>query len=136
VTRRADVPVLAFTVPEAARALRLGENELRLWVKAGIVKTVRWQSLVLVPRIELDRLINSALDNGGTLPAIAVPDAAPVSAGREAASGSGAASPHARTAVGEVGTAVGPSSASLPGRSTPSTQSTRLARRADATTAG
>jgi len=72
VTRRAEVPVLAFTVPEAARALRLGENELRLWVREGIVRTVRWQSLVLVPRVELDRLITAALGNGGTLPASAV----------------------------------------------------------------
>ena len=71
-TRRREAPVLAYTVGEAALAIRLGENELRLWIKAGIVKTVRWQSLVLVPRVELDRLITAALGNGGTLPASAV----------------------------------------------------------------
>lgn len=65
-TRRRDVPTLAFTVREAAEALRLGENTLRIWIKEGIVRTVRWQSLDLVPRVELDRLIGEALDNGGT----------------------------------------------------------------------
>lgn len=71
-TRRRDVPTLAFTVPEAAEAIRLSENTLRVWIKDGLVRVVRWQSLDLVPRVELDRLIAEALENGGTLPALRV----------------------------------------------------------------
>ena len=71
-TKRRDVPTLAFTVPEAAEAIRLSENTLRVWIRDGIVRTVRWQSLELVPRVELDRLIVDALENGGTLPALRV----------------------------------------------------------------
>ena len=86
-TRRRDVPTLAFTVPEAAQAIRLSEHTLRVWIKEGIVRVVRWQSLDLVPRVELDRLIVDALDNGGVLPAVATPDPTPGSAAGAAGAG-------------------------------------------------
>ncbi len=70
-TRRRDVPVLAFTVREAADALRLSEHTLRIWIKEGIVRTVQWNTHIFVPRVELDRLIDDAMRNGGTLPALA-----------------------------------------------------------------
>jgi hypothetical protein len=93
VTRRRDVPTLAFTVPEAAEAIRLSENTLRIWIKEGIVRVVRWQSLDLVPRVELDRLIAVALENGGTLPAVAMTATPSPSAGVEGVAAIGAARP-------------------------------------------
>jgi len=146
VTRRREVPTLAFTIPEAALAIRLSENTLRVWVREGIVGVVRWQSTDFIPRIELDRLIESAMSNGGTLPLTsAVSNAAPVSAVRAAALESGAAGPgpHAtRSVVGEVGAVTAaradqPSGSPAPTRrSTPTTQEARRPRRASATTAG
>jgi hypothetical protein len=102
VTRRRDVPTLAFTVPEAAEALRLSENALRVWVREGIVRTVRWQSLILVPRVELDRLIRAALDNGGTLPVPATPDSLRGPAAADGESGIGATESTRSHGVGEV----------------------------------
>ena len=91
-TRRREVPTLAFTVPEAAQAIRLSEHTLRVWIKEGIVRVVRWQSLDLVPRVELDRLIVDALENGGTLPAVASsPATTPLPAGAVGAGELGAA---------------------------------------------
>lgn len=67
-TKRREPRTLCWTVPEAAEGLRVSENTLRVWVKEGIVRTVRWNSLDLIPAVELDRLIDEALANGGTLP--------------------------------------------------------------------
>lgn len=125
-TRRRDVPTLAFTVPEAAEAIRLSENTLRTWIKEGIVRVVRWQSLDLVPRVELDRLIIDALENGGTLPAPAFDASSRGSAAAVEGASNGAAGPRdTSSALGEVRVAtVGPS-----GNSRPAAPTTREGRR-------
>ena len=70
-TRRREVPTLAYTISEAATAIRISENTLRSWAKQGIVRTIRWNQVDLIPVVELDRLIADALGNGGTLPGVA-----------------------------------------------------------------
>lgn len=94
-SRRREVPTLAYTVREAAEALRISENQLRIWVRDGIVRSIRWNRDVFIPRVELDRVIDAALDNGGTLPEVASPGpsrgpaAAAEGPGNGAAGGSG-----------------------------------------------
>lgn len=78
-TVRREPPTLAFTVREAAQAVRVGEHTMRAWINQGIVRTVKWNDLLLVPRVELYRLIDDALDNGGT------PKAAPLRVVKEQA---------------------------------------------------
>lgn len=68
VTRCRESRVLAWTIPEAANALRMSENFLRILVRDGVVRAVTWNSLQLVPTVELERLIEEALGNGGQLP--------------------------------------------------------------------
>lgn len=99
-TRRREPTILCWTVPEAAESLRLSENLLREMVRSGQVRTIRWQSLTLIPTVELHRLVDEALTNGGSLPTVAV------------------ASPsHGSAAVveGEATGAVGSESAAFPG---------------------
>lgn len=68
--KRREPPVLAFTPSEAAEAIRVSENTMRAWIRAGVVRTVRWSSRDLVPLVELDRFIDAALDHGGTPSAV------------------------------------------------------------------
>lgn len=123
-TRRREVPTLAFTVPEAAEAIRLSENTLRLWIREGIVRVVRWQSLDLVPRVELDRLITEALDNGGTPPAVASSPTSTVPPAVSQVGEHGAAGPHGTGIYGEVGPTAGRSGARRP--AAPTTKKTPL----------
>lgn len=69
--RRREAPVLVFSLAEAALSLRISENTLRVWAREGIIRTVRWQSLELVPLVEMEKFVNDALENGGTHPRLA-----------------------------------------------------------------
>ncbi|HVM07173.1 MAG TPA: hypothetical protein VM345_01820 [Acidimicrobiales bacterium] len=101
-TRRREVPTLAFTIREAAEALRLDDKTLRSWVNTGIVRTVTWNRTAFVPRVELDRIIDEGM--AGTFPPPAVAAPAPSSAeGADSTAGAvtGAGGPRERHA-GEV----------------------------------
>lgn len=41
-TRTRDIEPICLTVPEAARAIRKSENEVRMWVNQGLIGHVRW----------------------------------------------------------------------------------------------
>lgn len=103
-TRRRQVEPLCFTASESAEMLRVSENLFRAWIKAGVVRVVRWNSLDLVPRTELDRLIADALGNNGTLPALAVDAPSPGPAtGVEGASSGAAASTAPTDSAARIG---------------------------------
>lgn len=56
------VEPLLLTVREAAEALRLGDNEVRQWVKDGRIPSVRWRPTAhpLIPLAALRELIDKA----------------------------------------------------------------------------
>lgn len=47
-----------LTVPEAAQMLRLSEHTVYLWLRSGKLKSVRPGRKWLIPREEVDRLLN------------------------------------------------------------------------------
>ena len=111
-TRRREVTTLCWTVPEAAESLRVSENLFREWVKSGQVRVVRWNSLDLVPTVELNRLIDEALN--GRVPTAASTAVSPAPAGRVETAVDGGVGPRDTGACGEVGSNVGRSGGNRP----------------------
>lgn len=72
-TKRRDVPTLAYTITEAADAIRVDPATVRTWVKDGTVRSIRWTptSPTLIAAVELDALINRAMTPAGA-PALEV----------------------------------------------------------------
>ena len=56
-----DPGAYLLTVPQALEALHISRSSLHKQVKAGRIKTVRIGSRVLVPRREIERLIDEAV---------------------------------------------------------------------------
>ena len=57
---RAPVERLAYTVPEAARALGVHSNTVRNWIMEGRIRITRIGRLVRIPSQELHRLVQNA----------------------------------------------------------------------------
>ena len=59
---------LLLTVGEAAKALRLSENEVRIWVKDGRIPSVRWRPTAhpLIPVAALHELVEKASKQEGS----------------------------------------------------------------------
>ena len=53
---------LVLTVPEAARALRIGRNQAYLAVRRGEIPSIKIGRRVLVPRIGVQRLLDNSDD--------------------------------------------------------------------------
>lgn len=133
-TRRREPVVLCWTPAEAAEALRMSEHLMRELIDCGHVRTVTWNRHRFVPARELDRLIDDALANGGTLPASAAPASPLVPAGRGEV-GTGDAGPRDTGSLGEVRPTVGSSANRRPASPTTRTAPTVAAVGAS-TTAG
>jgi hypothetical protein len=69
-TRQVDVEPLCVTVPEAARAIRRSENEVRVWVRQGVLPHIRWTptSHPLIPLAALRKFVD---DHTIAAPAVA-----------------------------------------------------------------
>jgi hypothetical protein len=60
VTRQVAIEPLCVTVPEAARAIRRSENEVRVWVRQGVLPHIRWAptSHPLIPLAALRKFVD------------------------------------------------------------------------------
>lgn len=72
-----EPPTLLLTVPEAAEAIRLSENTLRVWVREGIVPSLRWgpTSHPLIYIRDLEQFVADRVSAPASAPSSSVPAA-------------------------------------------------------------